>query len=187
MRLYRCLPYLHKIKCDARQPHHMLERQRPLVVGARLWLAVSIYLPALSKKVPMLMVSSLFAWLMSAYTATNLTDHLRISYNHALPILFPSQGGKRTQYARELLDHPLSTLYDTRLVISTEMCEIREPAFRPYESVASLDQVEMDETLRRANQGIHELYEYWYDYYESKGVPREHFLRIECECGSSKS
>lgn len=54
----------------------------------------------------------------------------RISYNHALPVLFPSQqGGKRTQYARELLDHPLSTLYDSRLVISVEMCEVRgEPA-----------------------------------------------------------
>jgi hypothetical protein len=61
------------------------------------------------------------------------------------------------------------------------MCEVREPAFRPYESVASLDQDEMDATLRRANEGIQELYDYWYSYYEAKGVPRDHFLRIERE------
>jgi len=42
MRLYRCLPYLHKIRTDSRKPHHMLEKQRPLVVGARLWLAVRV-------------------------------------------------------------------------------------------------------------------------------------------------
>lgn len=40
MRLYRCLPYLHKIR-TARHPNRLLERQRPLVAGARVWLAVS--------------------------------------------------------------------------------------------------------------------------------------------------
>lgn len=41
MRLYRCLPYLHKIR-TARHPNRLLERQRPLVAGARVWLAVSL-------------------------------------------------------------------------------------------------------------------------------------------------
>lgn len=52
-------------------------------------------------------------------------DRTRMSYNHALPILFPSGGEQRTQYKRELLDHPLSNLYDSRLVISVEVCEVR--------------------------------------------------------------
>jgi hypothetical protein len=105
MRLYRCLPYLHKIRTDSSRPHHMLERQRPLVVGARVWLAVS-------------------------NSDRNLADvqlvrlSYEISYNHALPILFPSQRG-RSQYARGLLEHPLSTLHDSRLVVSVEMCEVR--------------------------------------------------------------
>lgn len=42
MRLFRCLPNLHKIRTAAQQPHSMLERQRPLVAGARTWLAVSL-------------------------------------------------------------------------------------------------------------------------------------------------
>lgn len=61
------------------------------------------------------------------------------------------------------------------------MCEVREPAFRPYESIATLDPIEMDATLRRANSGIHQLYDYWFEYYERKGLPRDHFLRIELD------
>lgn len=61
---------------------------------------------------------------MSGSQRQALADH-RMSFNHALPILFPSPGGKRTLFKRELLDHPLSNLYDSRLVISVEMCEVR--------------------------------------------------------------
>lgn len=156
MRLYRCLPYLHKIRADSQHPDHLLERQRPLVVGARLWLGL----------------------LRLAY---------EMSYNHALPVLFPSPPGKRNSYARELLEHPLSTLYDSRLVVSLELCEVRECAFQPYESVASQDQAEMDRLLREANNGIDVLYEYWLEYYERLGLPADHFLCIECESQRSTS
>lgn len=56
-----------------------------------------------------------------------------MSYNHALPILFPSNGGKRTRFKRELLEHPLSNLYDSRLVISVEMCEVRGECHSPIQ------------------------------------------------------
>lgn len=154
MRLYRCLPYLHKIRTDSHQPDHLLERQRPLVIGARLWLGL----------------------LRLAY---------EMSYNHALPVLFPAPPGQRNTHARELLDHPLSTLFDSRLVISLELCEVRECAFRPYDSVATIDQAEMDDLLREANNGINALYEYWLDYYERLGLPSDHFLCIERKLHSS--
>lgn len=54
-----------------------------------------------------------------------------MSFNHALPILFPSDRGRRTAYKRELLNHPLSNLYDSRLVISVEMCEVRGELMAP--------------------------------------------------------
>lgn len=41
MRLFRCLPYLNRIRTQSLKPDSMLDRQRPLVAGARLWLAVS--------------------------------------------------------------------------------------------------------------------------------------------------
>lgn len=122
-----------------------------------------------------------------------------MSFNHSLPIQFNSPHGKRTQYARDLLDHPLSNLNDSRLVTACEMCELREIPFRPHESIASQDQAEVDRLVRMANRGIHELYDYWLGYYrkwlppafpqsptrpltpERLGLPNDHFLRIELD------
>ncbi|BEJ09071.1 hypothetical protein CcaverHIS641_0511650 [Cutaneotrichosporon cavernicola] len=146
MRLYRCLPYLHKIRSEARKPNLLLERQRSLVVGARIWLSL----------------------VRQAY---------EMSFNHALPILFPSDRGRRTAFKRELLDHPLSNLYDTRLVISVEMCEVRESSFRPFDTAD--DPAEMDVLLREANEGMDELDTHWSAYYDALGLPQDHFLRIE--------
>ncbi|GMK59747.1 hypothetical protein CspeluHIS016_0803530 [Cutaneotrichosporon spelunceum] len=133
MRLYRCLPYLHKIRSEAQNPNLLLERQRSLVVGARIWLSL----------------------VRQAY---------EMSYNHALPIQFPSDKGRRTMFKRQLIDHPLSNLYDTRLVISVEMCE--RAAFAHV-------------LLREANKGMDELNAYWGAYYDALGLPQDHFLRIE--------
>ncbi|TXT06345.1 uncharacterized protein COLE_05676 [Cutaneotrichosporon oleaginosum] len=150
MRLYRCLPYLHKIR-TARHPNRLLERQRPLVAGARVWLAL-------------------------------MRLSYEMSFNHSLPIQFNSPHGKRTQYARDLLDHPLSNLNDSRLVTACEMCELREIPFRPHESLASQDQAEVDRLVRMANRGIHEL-----EYFtcllipDRIGLPNDHFLRIELD------
>lgn len=148
MRLYRCLPYLHKIRKDSRHPDRMLERQRPLVVGARTWLAI-------------------------------VRLSYEMSFNHSLPIQFGSP--QRLQYARELIDHPYSTPLDSRLVIACEMCEQREIAFRPWESIATLHPSEIDAGIRRANNGIKELYAHWLAYYEEQGLERDHFLMIELE------
>ncbi|CAK9785120.1 hypothetical protein CC85DRAFT_42268 [Cutaneotrichosporon oleaginosum] len=146
MRLYRCLPYLHKIRTEAQNPNLMLERQRSLVVGARIWLSL----------------------VRQAY---------EMSFNHALPILFPSDHGRRTSFKRDLLDHPLSNLYDSRLVISVEMCEVRESSFRPFDTVDNHE--EMDALLREANAGMEELDAHWSSYYDRLGLPQDHFLRIE--------
>lgn len=116
MRLYRCLPYLHKIRTEARNPNLLLERQRPLVVGARIWLSVG------SKIICKANPSSCAR---PTSTPVPFTTDARMSFNHALPILYPSDHGRRTAFKRELLDHPLSNLYDSRLVISVEMCEVR--------------------------------------------------------------
>lgn len=148
MRLYRCLPYLHKIRKDSRHPDRLLERQRPLVVGARTWLAI-------------------------------VRLSYEMSFNHSLPIQFGSP--QRLQYARELIDHPYSTPLDSRLVIACEMCEQREIAFRPWESIAMLHPSEIDAGIRRANNGIKELYAHWLSYYEEQGLERDHFLMIELE------
>ncbi|BEI80902.1 hypothetical protein CcaverHIS002_0200620 [Cutaneotrichosporon cavernicola] len=149
MRLYRCLPYLHKIR-TARDPDRLLERQRPLVVGARVWLAL-------------------------------MRLSYEMSFNHSLPIQFNTPQGKRTQYARELLEHPLSNLNDSRLVIACEMCELREIPFRPHESLASQNREEVDRLVRTANYGIHQLYDYWLEYYCQIALPQDHFLRIELD------
>lgn len=148
MRLYRCLPYLHKIRKDSRHPDRLLERQRPLVVGARTWLAI-------------------------------VRLSYEMSFNHSLPIQFGSP--QRLQYARELIDHPYSTPLDSRLVIACEMCEQREIAFRPWESIATLHPSEIDAGIRRANTGIKELYAHWLAYYDEQGLERDHFLMIELE------
>lgn len=42
MGLYRCLPYLSQTGMGARKSLTELQDERPLVVGARLWLAVSV-------------------------------------------------------------------------------------------------------------------------------------------------
>lgn len=41
MGLYRCLPYLVQTGLGQNRSPEELEEERPLVVGARLWLAVS--------------------------------------------------------------------------------------------------------------------------------------------------
>lgn len=148
LRLYRCLPYLHKIRKDSRHPDRMLERQRPLVVGARTWLAI-------------------------------VRLSYEMSFNHSLPIQFGSM--QRLQYARELIDHPYSAPLDSRLVIACEMCEKREIAFRPWESIATLPPSEIDAGIRRANTGIKELYSHWLAYYQGQGLGPDHFLMIELE------
>jgi hypothetical protein len=92
----------------------------------------------------------------------------------------------------------MSNLNDSRLVTACEMCELREIPFRPHESLASMDQAEVDRLVRVANRGIHELYEYWLGYYRESarvaamlilgtltpdrlGLPNDHFLRIELD------
>ena len=41
MDMHRCLPVLHKSGMGAGKTPDELERERPLVIGARVWLAVS--------------------------------------------------------------------------------------------------------------------------------------------------
>lgn len=93
MRLFRCLSALHEIR-TAGKAHQMVERQRPLVAGARTWLAL-------------------------------VKQSYEESFNHALPVQFSCPPGERSAHARELLDHPLSNLHDSRLVVSVELLECR--------------------------------------------------------------
>lgn len=48
-----------------------------------------------------------------------------MSYNNALPVPFASPLAESAQYARELLDHPLSNIYDSRCVVTVEMLMTR--------------------------------------------------------------
>lgn len=48
-----------------------------------------------------------------------------MSFNHALPVQFSCPPNERSAYARELLDHPLANLHDSRLVVSVELLECR--------------------------------------------------------------
>jgi hypothetical protein len=43
MDMHRCLPVLHKQGMGAGKTPSELERDRPLVIGARVWLAVRLY------------------------------------------------------------------------------------------------------------------------------------------------
>jgi hypothetical protein len=126
------------------KPKSFIERQRPLVIGARVWLAL-----------------------------VKLTYEM--SLTHALPLPFPSPAHYPYDFARELLDHPLSNIYDARLVVSVEMLQVRETVFRPYETAAR-ESSELDNKLRAVNQEIHSRYEYWIDYYRRHGVPTDHLL-----------
>lgn len=45
MDMHRCLPSLHKTGMGAGKAAEELERDRPLVIGARIWLAVSLLAP----------------------------------------------------------------------------------------------------------------------------------------------
>jgi hypothetical protein len=42
MDMHRCLPVLHKSGMGAGKTPDELEKERPLVIGARVWLAVSL-------------------------------------------------------------------------------------------------------------------------------------------------
>ena len=42
MDMHRCLPTLHKTGMGGNKTADELEKDRPLVVGARIWLAVSV-------------------------------------------------------------------------------------------------------------------------------------------------
>jgi hypothetical protein len=144
MGLFRCLPFLHRMASNPNKPKSFIERQRPLVIGARVWLAL-----------------------------VKLTYEM--SLTHALPLPFPSPAHYPYDFARELLDHPLSNIYDARLVVSVEMLQVRETVFRPYETAAR-ESSELDNKLRAVNQEIHSRYEYWIDYYRRHGVPTDHLL-----------
>jgi hypothetical protein len=96
-----------------------------------------------------------------------------MSLTHALPLPFPSH--YPYDYARELLKHPLSTILDARLVVSVELLQVRETVFRPYEDTTG-DSAELENKLRNVNQDIHERFEYWIEYYQSHGLPSDHFL-----------
>jgi len=144
MGLFRCLPFLHRTASNPNKSKAFIERQRPLIIGARVWLAL-----------------------------VKLTYEM--SLTHALPLPFPSPAHYPYDYARELLDHPLSNIYDARLVVSVEMLQVRETVFRPYED-ASRDPSEFESKLRAVNQEIHSRFEYWIEYYRRNGVPSDHFL-----------
>lgn len=143
MGLFRCLPHLHRMSSNPNPTRESIERQRPLVVGARIWLAL-----------------------------VKLTYEM--SLTHALPLPFPSPAHYPADYARELLEHPLSTIYDARLVVSVEMLQVRETVFRPYEQLSDVS--ELDNKLRAVNQEIRTRFEYWAEYYSAHGVPPDHFL-----------
>jgi hypothetical protein len=44
MSLYRCLPHLAKTGMGRNKGENVLARERPIVVGARVWIAVSSFL-----------------------------------------------------------------------------------------------------------------------------------------------
>jgi hypothetical protein len=46
MDMHRCLPVLHKSGMGAGKTPDELEKDRPLVIGARVWLAVSTFTDA---------------------------------------------------------------------------------------------------------------------------------------------
>lgn len=89
-----------------------------------------------------------------------------MSYNHALPVQFTSVFQERTKHARAFLDHPMTNIWDTRCVLALELLEVREPLFRPFQSVPPTG-AELDDLLRQANQGIMERYEWWLEYYRA--------------------
>ncbi|KAL1409275.1 hypothetical protein Q8F55_006108 [Vanrija albida] len=154
MRLYRCLPYLYKIRTQSKKPDAHLERQMPLIAGARVWLAL-------------------------------VKQSYEMSFNHAQPIQFSGSLQDRIPYARELLQHPLSTVYDSRFLVSIELCAAREDAFRPWTTTGTQDLSSVDDVLRKINKGIDTCYEYWLNYYHRVGVPSDHFLVKEL--GSQKA
>lgn len=123
-----------------------------------------------------------------------------MSYNHALPVQFTSPFQERTKHARAFLDHPMTNIWDTRCVLALELLEVREPLFRPFQSILPSG-AELDDLLREANHGIMERYEYWLEYYRScsvteshdladnadrAGLASDHYLVKECEFASRR-
>lgn len=106
----------------------------------------------------------------------------RVAYNHARPLAFHSDVSRRL--GRKFLQHPLSSLEDSRFVISVELQSARgaptlggsrvrgrcltllaECLFHPFDMAPQHERSDVDERVKSVRNTLSGLYDFWLDYY----------------------
>ncbi|GFZ43669.1 hypothetical protein JCM24511_01389 [Saitozyma sp. JCM 24511] len=99
-----------------------------------------------------------------------------MAFNSGRPTLF--MGPETVKDGRLFLKHPLSIPTDSRLVNFCELQNWRAPMHHPFLIMPSSTSIpNLDEKIRRANEGIDEWLEYWDQYYDRLGLPKTHIMR----------
>ncbi|BEJ14663.1 hypothetical protein CspHIS471_0404300 [Cutaneotrichosporon sp. HIS471] len=154
MGLYRCLPHLVRTGMGAGKGDAALEVERPLVVGARVWLAVC-------------------------------KAEYEMAFNQGRPLLIGEESS--VALGRRLLDHPLSTPEDSRLVAACELLAGRQRSHLAWSGTPAVSLETAAFEIAADNAFFDTWHADWMAYYDSVGVPNGHFLRDLLHSGKNHS
>ncbi|BEI91625.1 uncharacterized protein CcaverHIS019_0404450 [Cutaneotrichosporon cavernicola] len=154
MGLYRCLPHLVRTDMGAGKGDAALEIERPLVVGARVWLAVC-------------------------------KAEYEMAFNQGRPLLIGEESS--VALGRRLLDHPLSTREDSRLVAACELLAGRQRSHLAWSGTPAVSLETAAFEIAADNAFFDAWHADWMAYYDSVGVPKGHFLRDLLHSGKNHS
>ncbi|GMK58668.1 hypothetical protein CspeluHIS016_0601100 [Cutaneotrichosporon spelunceum] len=155
MGLYRCLPHLVRTGMGAGATGTGgLEAERPLVVGARVWLAVC-------------------------------KAEYEMAFNQGRPLLIGEESS--VALARRLLDHPLSTREDSRLVAACELLAGRQRSHLAWSGTPGVSLEAAAAEIAADNAFFDAWHADWMAYYDAVGVPHRHYLRDLLHSGKNHS
>ncbi|KAK8866058.1 hypothetical protein IAR55_001209 [Kwoniella newhampshirensis] len=147
--LYKCLPYLLESGMGVGKTPEEIENERPVVVGARVWLTLFKleYEMSFAYGRP-----GLFSSESTIKNARKLLKH---------PLSLPTD----------------ARLVSSCESLAWRMPLHQPVALAPSNSMNTFSLPDMDDKLRQVNRNLNECYEYWDDYFAQKGIPEGHFLR----------
>nr|XP_031860933.1 uncharacterized protein CI109_003660 [Kwoniella shandongensis]KAA5528005.1 hypothetical protein CI109_003660 [Kwoniella shandongensis] len=147
--LYKCLPYLIESDMGAGKTPEEIEMERPVVVGARVWLTLFKLEYEMS-----------FAYgRPGLFSQENITKNARQLLRH--PLSLPTD----------------ARLVASCESLAWRMPLHQPIALAPSNSLLTFTFPDLDDKLRDLNRNLNEWYEYWDDYFARKGIPEGHFLR----------
>ena len=158
MDLHLCMPYLARTGMGRNKSSTELEKERPLLAGARVWLAVSHFgsLPADVSG----MQDSYRVGLPLIIRLPMLITH-RTCQNYGRPFLISPEEAVR--FGREFVAHPLATVEDTRNVALLETHSIRAPFQQAVHDPTGRHAAES--LIQQVMAGTDVWEAYWLDHY----------------------